>query len=70
MKMPDILDYEFIMEPGIFNSVSQFESALGKFFKANNIGVSTTRPLRGQGDRGIMILTKMDQTPPPPRPKK
>lgn len=69
MKIPDILNYEFIIEPGTWSSVAQFEYSLTKFFKEHELEIVSTQAMTGQGGRAIMWIMKKPEIALPKAPK-
>ena len=56
MKLPEAVNYQFMIFPDTFYNIAAFENALRKFFTEQGLEIQTNGPLRGQGERPIMWI--------------
>ena len=69
MKLPEAVNYQFMIYPGVFNSVAQLDKALQTFFNEHGLEAYSSGTVRGQGDRPILWLMPKQDAKVPQAPK-
>lgn len=64
-----LLSYNFIFDPSeTWSRMSEFESSLADYFKQRGLQAETVTPL-GITTAKVVMITKIKELPPPPKPK-